>query len=133
MAMRMPPHVAQQTAFPEVNRASLVFFGGLALIVLNFYWVNGSNLLAAIFHKGAPGQPPYGVFDTGVQVLGLALLTLIAEYGGENAGSAALLFVGALWLLWLVLHLGTTPGASTASGTPTPTSSPGGAGGGQKK
>src|SRR5690242_19396188 len=108
MAMRMPPQVAQQTALPAVNRSSLVFFAGLALILLQFYWQNGSAVVNAIFHKGSDVQLE-GYTDTGLQLLGLALLTLAAEYGGENAGTAALLFVAALWILWLLTHFGTTP------------------------
>lgn len=118
MAMRMPPQVAQQTALPDVNRSSLVFFGGLALILLQFYWQNGSAALDAVFHKGAGRVQFVSLSDTGLQVVGLALLTLMAEYGGEGAGSAALLFVGALWLLWLLNHLGTRP---TSEARPTGT------------
>lgn len=109
MAMRMPPQVAQQTALPAINRSSLVFFGGLVLIVLQFYWQNGSAAVGAIFHKGAGTVQFENMTDTGLQVLGLALLTLAAEYGGDNAGTAALLFLGALWLLWLLTHFGTHP------------------------
>ena len=112
MAMRMPPDVANQPAFPDVNRASLVFFGGVALMVLNFYWVNGSALTRAIFSKGQGGQPLYGYTDVGLQVLGLFLLVLMAEYGGEGASTFALLFLVALWLGWLINHLHTSPGAA---------------------
>lgn len=139
MAMRMPPQVAQQTALPAVNRTTLVFFAGFALIVLNFYWENGGAVLAAIFHPGASVQV-VSMQDTGVQVLGLALLTLAAEYGGENAGSAALLFVAALWILWLLAHRGTAPAAEQAASSPsegastnTNTDQTAGGSGGQKK
>jgi len=135
MAMRMPPQVAQQTALPAVNRTSLVLFGGLALIVLNLFWVNGGGLIAAIFHPGANGMQFTQLQDTGLQVLGLALLTLLAEYGGENAGTAALLFLAALWILWLLTHVGTAPASERApthseTNTNAPTS---GGSGGQKK
>lgn len=118
MAMRMPPQVAQQTALPDINRSSLVLFGGFVLILLNFYWQNGNALYTAIFSKGAGQIDFVGYTDFGWQILGLALLTLMAEYGGEGAGSAALLFVGALWLLWLLTHMGTRP-ASEARPTNT--------------
>ena len=144
MAMRMSPQVGQQSFLPAINRSSLVFFAGLILIVLNFYWQNGSAALTAIFHPGASVEWE-GMSDTGLQIIGLALLTLAAEYFGDNAGTAALLFVGACWLLWLVLHVGSTPQqavthtdttGSSPSFTPTPTNNnpptPGGSGG-QKK
>ena len=114
MAMRMPPQVAQQTALPAINRSSLVFFGGLALIVLQFYWQNGSAAVAAVFHKGSGAVQFEGLTDTGLQVLGLAGLTLAAEYGGDNAGTAALLFIAALWVLWLLTHFGTRPAEEPA-------------------
>jgi len=140
MAMRMPPQVAQQTALPSVNRTSLVLFGGLALIVLNLFWVNGGSLIQAIFHPGSSGVQFTQLRDTGLQVLGLALLTLLAEYGGENAGTAALFFLAALWLLWLLTHMGTQPAASEPVATspseggsnPTNPTTSGGSGG-QKK
>ena len=138
MAMRMPPQVAQQTALPAVNRTSLVLFGGLALIVLNLFWVNGGGLIQAIFHPGSSGVQFTQLRDTGLQVLGLALLTLMAEYGGENAGTAALFFLAALWLLWLLTHVGTRPASEPVATSPTegntnsnPTTS--GGSGGQKK
>ena len=140
MAMRMPPQVAQQSALPEINRSSLVFFAGLSLILLNFFWQNGQAALDAVFHKGGAGIQLVGVTDSGIQILGLTLLTLAAEYGGDNAGTASLLFVGALWLLWLLAHVGTQPvqdvtsgqdttGASSSSGSSTTS----GGSGGQKK
>lgn len=107
MAMRMPPQTAQQTALPDVNRTSLVFFGGAALIVTNAFVANDINpLVNLIFKKGAKVQPVYGFFDFGLQLLGLALLSLMAEYGGDGAGTFALTFVAALWLLWLLVHFG---------------------------
>ena len=107
MSMRMAPAVAQQAAFPNVNRTSLVLFAGAVLIILNFLAVNGGGFLAGIFKKGATAQQPaYGYTDVGWQIVGLALLTIMAEYGGDAAGSAALLFLAALWLLWLVVHFG---------------------------
>lgn len=118
MSMRMPPQVAQQQALPDLNRTSLVFFGGLVLIVLNLFWVNGNAVFSSIFRKGTAVQPIVGLVDQGWQLLGLALLTLLTEYGGEGAGSVALTFVGALWLLWLVGHLGTTPGGAAPKPTP---------------
>lgn len=130
MAMRMPPQVAQQSAFPEINRASLVLFGGLTLVVLNLFWVNGGNIVSAIFHKGAPAQPIIGLPDQLWQVLGVVLLTLLAEYGGEGAGSAAVWFLLALWLLWLINHAGTRPASASSSSV---SSSLGGGGGGVKK
>lgn len=108
MAMRMPPDVAQQSVLPDINRTSLVFFGGLSLIVLNFYWSN-PNFVMGIFTKGEGNQVFRGVLDNLAQVLGLLILVGLAQYGGENAGTAALMFVGALWLLWLVNHFGTAP------------------------
>lgn len=113
MAMRMPPQAQNTPALPDVNRTSLVFFGGAALILLNFATVEGfSQIGALIFHKGAKASPTYAVKDVGLQVLGLAILSLMAEYGGDGAGTFALLFVAALWLLWLVAHFGdfTKPG-----------------------
>ena len=107
--MRMQPAVAQQAAFPDVNRTSLILFGGLVLIALNYITVN-VGAIRAIFVKGAaPAQPAYGYIDYGWQLLGLGLLTLLAEYGGDAAGSASLLFLAALWLLWLVVHFGGNP------------------------
>jgi len=137
MAMRMPPQVAQQTALPAVNRTSLVLFGGLALIVLNLFWVNGGGLIAAIFHPGSNGVQFTQLQDAGLQMLGLALLTLLAEYGGENAGTAALLFLAALWILWLLTHVGTRPlsepVAQSHSETIAPATGSSGGQGGQKK
>src|SRR5690242_11798799 len=142
MAMRMPPQVAQQTALPAVNRTSLVLFGGLALIVLNLFWVNGGSLIQAIFHPGSRGIEFTQLTDTGLQVLGVALLTLLAEYGGENAGTAALFFLAALWLLWLLTHVGTRPASEPVASSPTeggssptnPSNPPtAGGSGGQKK
>lgn len=113
MAMRMPPEAAQQSFLPAVNRSSLVFFGGAALIVLNLYWVNGGQLINSVFvHNQGAEAPMVGVLDAGLQLLGLGVLTLLAEYGGDGAGSFALLFILALWLLWLLAHFHTTPGAS---------------------
>lgn len=111
MAMRMPPQQAAQPLLPEVDRGTLVFFLGFALIVTNFYVTNlsnGNNPLEIIFTRGggSAAKPFVGLVDTGLQVLGLALLVLLAQYGGEGAGGFALLFVLALWLLFLVVHLG---------------------------
>ena len=142
MAMRMPPQVAQQTALPAVNRTSLVLFAGLALILLNLFWVNGGGIIAAIFHPGSSGVQFTQLSDTGWQVLGLGGLTLAANYGGENAGTAALLFIGALWILWLIAHRGTAPAAEQAATSPsegastntsTNTNPTAGGSGGQKK
>ena len=124
MAMRMPPQVAQQSALPDINRTSLILFGGLALIVLNLFWQNGTALFTAIFTKGAGNVQFTAITDTGLQLLGLALLTMLAQYGGENAGTAALMFVGALWLLLLLTHFGTHPDPTEAN-----SSSSGGPGG----
>ena len=116
MAMRMPPQVAQQSVLPEINRTSLVFFGGFALIVLQFYWQNGPAIVNVVFHSNlgdavSKGGAIYvqGIWDALLQVLGLLVLVGLANYGGENAGTAALMFVGALWLLWLLQHMGTHP------------------------
>lgn len=107
MAMRMPPQAAQQQALPDVNRTSLVFFLGAALILLNFATVNGFTPLGnLIFRKGAKVQQMNNLTDLGLQALGLAILSLMAEYGGDGAGTFALLFVLALWLLWLLGHFG---------------------------
>ena len=143
MAMRMPPQVAQQSVLPDINRTSLVFFGGFALIVLNFYWANGPKIVTAIWHSNLPdavgqagGIYVAGVWDALLQVLGLLVLVGLAQYGGENAGTAALLFVGALWLLWLLTHVGTAPvseRAPTHSETSAPATGPSGGQGGQKK
>lgn len=139
MAMRMPPQVAQQSALPAINRSSLVFFAGLSLILLNFFWQNGQAALDAVFHKGGAGIQLVGVTDGGVQILGLALLTLAAEYGGDNAGTASLLFMGALWLLWLLAHVGTQPvqdvtsGQDTTGASTSASSTTSGGSGGQKK
>lgn len=117
MAMRMSPQAAQQNAFPAINRSSLVFFGGFVLIVLNLFWQN-TGAIAAIFTPGAAHNFTQ-LKDTGLQVLGLGLLTLLSEYGGENAGTAALVFIGVLWLLWLLTHFGTQPGGSEPAPTHT--------------
>ena len=138
MAMRMPPQVAAQPVLPEVNRTSLVLFSGLALIVLNLFWQNGLALFTAICHKDAGTVEFTAITDTGLQLLGLALLTMLAQYGGENAGTAALLFIGALWALWLLAHFGTHPASEKAithtEATPQPNQSAGSQGGqgGQK-
>ena len=138
MAMRMPPQVANQPVIPDVNRTSLVLFAGLALIVLNLFWQNGTAMFSAIFQKGANVQFT-AITDTGLQLLGLAGLTILAQYGGENAGTAALMFIGALWLLWLLAHFGTHPASEPVSAThteanPQPNQSAGSQGGqgGQK-
>jgi len=137
MAMRMPPQVAQQTALPSVNRTSLVLFGGLALIVVNLFWVNGGigAIFQGIFHRGSPGVAFTNLTDTGWQLFGLALLTLAAEYFGENAGTSALLFLAALWLLWLMVHVGAEPVATspTASGSSPTNPTTSGGSGSQKK
>ncbi len=128
MAMRMPPQVAQQPVIPEVNRTSLVFFAGFALIILNFYWSNGPKIVNAIWHSDlisgtqTAGAVYFtGIYDSALQLIGLLILVGMAQYGGENAGTAALMFVGALWLLWLVVHVGTKPAseprASTSEGS----------------
>ena len=121
MAMRMPPQVAQQPVLPEVNRTSLVFFAGLSLILLQFYWSNGPKIVTAVFHSnlgdaiGSAGSIyVQGMWDALLQVLGLLVLVGLAQYGGENAGTAALLFIGALWALWLLSHFGTHPASEKA-------------------
>ena len=118
MAMRMSPQVASQPVIPEVNRTRLVLFAGIALILLNLFWVNGTGLINAVFRKGGvTAGAPYsftGITDAGLQLLGLIGLTIVAQYGGENAGTAALMFLGALWLLWLVGHFGSQPAKSVA-------------------
>ena len=141
MAMRMPPQVAQQSALPDINRTSLVFFGGFSLIVLNFYWANGPKIISAIFSRnfGGTANSAAGVYATGMwdallQVLGLLILVGMAQYGGENAGTAALMFVGALWLLWLLAHFGTHPASEPITSNPTESNAPTSGGpGGQKK
>ena len=119
MAMRMPPQVAAQPVIPEVNRTSLVFFAGFALILLNFYWSNGPKIVNAIWHSDlisgtqTAGAVYFtGIYDSALQLIGLLILVGMAQYGGENAGTAALMFVGALWLLWLLVHFGSKPGGS---------------------
>lgn len=110
---------AQTSVLPSVNRSSLVFFAGAALVVLNFYWSNGGALTGAIFHKGGGAPQLTGIADVALQIIGLAILTLMAEYGGDGAGSFALVFLAALWLLWLVVHFRTKPasgGNSAATG-----------------
>ncbi len=106
MAMRMNPQAAQVSALPSVNRTSLILFAGLALILVNFWLVNGSNFLNLFFKPGTQAQPSYGYIDLGVQALGLFLLVLLSEYGGDGAGAFALVFLAALWLLWLLGHVG---------------------------
>ena len=142
MAMRMPPQVAAQPVLPDINRTSLVFFAGFALIVLQFYWSNGPKLVTAVFHSnltGAVGSAGgiyvQGMWDALLQVLGLLILVGLAQYGGENAGTAALMFLGALWLLWLVAHFGTTPKEAAVTHTeanPQPNQPTSGGSGGQK-
>lgn len=109
MSMRMSPQVAQQNLLPDINRSSLVFFGGLALIVANLFATNGHVLWDQLAGKHPDPANIQGLRDTGFQILGLALLTLLAQYGGDSAGSAALWFILALWLLWLVNHFGSKP------------------------
>ena len=112
--MRMPPQAAQHQALPDVNRTSLVFFLGAALILVNWVTVNGLTPVGnLIFHKGAKVQPLNNVYDLGMQWIGLAILALMAEYGGDGAGTFALLFVLALWLLWLLGHFGDISKGST--------------------
>ena len=106
MSMRMSPQVAQQNLLPDINRSSLVFFGGLALIIANLVASNGHVLWDQLAGKHPDPTNIQDLRDTGIQIVMLALLTLLAEYGGDGAGSAALLFILALWLLWLVTHFG---------------------------
>ncbi len=115
MSMRMSPQAAQTSALPDVQRTSLVFFAGFILILVNFWWMNGTALFTVIFHKGAKSTQFEGFIDVGLQLLGLALLSLLAEYGGDAAGTFSLMFIAALWLLWLV-NRGANPAKGSGGG-----------------
>ncbi len=112
MAMRMSPAVASQPALPGVNRTGLVFFAGVALIVAHFVATNkasGADLGSVFFgshQQQGRAVPVAGLQDLGLQLVGITLLTLLAQYGGDDASLFALWFVLALWLLFLLVHFG---------------------------
>lgn len=110
----MPGMMAQQpsnvttTVAPGANRQGWVFGLGLGLILVNFFFTSeGGDVLSALIpgHSPSSGQPHTNLVDTIGQ--GLMLLILVAIAGiDDTAGSAALLFVVALWLGWLLSHIG---------------------------
>jgi len=126
MAMRMSPEAAQQPALPDVARGPLVFFLGVSLVLVNFYLSNGQAFVDSIFHKGAKPTQFVSLADTGAQIAMVGVLVLLAQYGGEGAGSFALVFIIALWLLFLVIHVGNLRSAEH----PAPSATPGNPSGG---
>lgn len=88
---------------PQLDRSKAILFMGVGLIAANFLTANPS-LLGTIF---APEANFVGGRDTlpnlVVQGIGIAALYLVSRIS-DLAGTAAILFLAALWLLFIYQH-----------------------------
>jgi hypothetical protein len=101
-----PGYVEAQIA-PYTSRTSLLLFGGLILIALNWVTSNGAAAFDAAVGLKNTGSittgPAVSVLDAVLQAVGLGLLVLIASVS-DDGGTFAILFLAALWVAWLYAH-----------------------------
>lgn len=111
---------------PERDQSGTVLSLGLLLVAVNVLTTENGlalvNQLTGLPVSGLTRYTPAGSWvsipDIALQLLMVALLAGFARTG-EGAGSLALTFMGALWLLWALQHLGLLANLSTA-GAPSP-------------
>lgn len=109
MAMNQPPDAVQAKIAPYTGRTSLFLFGGFSLIALNLALSrNGWEALRAIFPRLPSGAAPAASVSLLDLVAQLAILGALLLIGGvsDEAGTLALVFLAALWLLFLYSHRG---------------------------
>lgn len=126
MAAQPAPSVA-----PQLDRSKAILFMGAGLIVANFL-ADNPGLKDALF--GSEASLAQGLVSGGdtlpdlvVQGVGIAALYVVSRIS-DLAGTAAILFLAALWLLFLyrhaaavqgyLLHVGSGGPSSNTSTTP---------------
>lgn len=112
---------------PEHDQSGMVLSLGLLLVAVNVFTTdNGLQLIGNLTGLPVSGLTARVTAGTWVSLpdiaLQLLLVLLLAGFArtGEGAGSLALTFVGALWLLWALDHVGLWSGLMTTKTTPTP-------------
>ena len=97
-AYPQPPAVA-----PQLDRSKAIVYVGGALIMANFITQN-PNLLIDIFAPEANGIAGFDNYvDVVLQAAGIGILYFVSRIS-DLGGTAALLFLAALWLVFIWRH-----------------------------
>lgn len=133
MAMAQPPDPVQARIAPYTGRTSLFLFGGITLILANLVLSPQGWQVATALFPSLPAQPTAVAQSAGTSVLDLVGQTvllgalLLVGSVSDEGGTFALVFLAALWLVFLYAHRSLFSGLlGKASGAATPPASPSG-------
>lgn len=92
--------------FPGIDRPTIVFWLGLSLLVVTQVADGGPLHSALLAAQGKDvGSTSFGLRETFLELFVLGVLYVMAQ-ASDEAGTLAILVLVALWLLWLLIHLG---------------------------